>query len=47
MNTLSRFFSLARGSALIVVLGLMVSGCGVNTIPTQEENAKAKWSRCA
>ena len=22
----------------------MVSGCGINTIPTQEENAKAKWS---
>ena len=22
----------------------MVSGCGVNTIPTQEEAAKAKWS---
>jgi LemA protein len=22
----------------------MVSGCGINTIPTQEETAKAKWS---
>lgn len=22
----------------------MVSGCGVNTVPTQEENAKAKWA---
>jgi LemA protein len=41
---LSRFFSLARASALVVLLGLTVSGCGINTIPTQEENAKAKWS---
>ncbi|MGE0034796.1 MAG: LemA family protein [Xanthobacteraceae bacterium] len=44
MTSLSRFFSFARASALIVLLGLMVSGCGINTIPTQEENAKAKWS---
>ena len=44
MNGLSRIFPLARASALIVLLGLMVSGCGINTIPTQEENAKAKWS---
>ena len=35
---------LVRRSALIVLLALMVSGCGVNTIPTQEEAAKAKWS---
>jgi LemA protein len=44
MTSLSRFFSLARASALVVLLGLTVSGCGINTIPTQEENAKAKWS---
>ena len=25
-------------------LGLFVSGCGVNNIPTYEEQAKAKWS---
>jgi LemA protein len=43
MTGLSRF-SLARASALVVLLGLTVSGCGINTIPTQEENAKAKWS---
>jgi LemA protein len=29
---------------LVIVLGLMVSGCGVNNIPTFEEQAKAKWS---
>jgi LemA protein len=29
---------------LVVVLGLLVSGCGINTIPSLEEQAKAKWS---
>jgi LemA protein len=29
---------------LVIVLGLMVSGCGVNNIPTFEEQAKAKWA---
>ena len=29
---------------LAVLLGLLVSGCGVNNIPTYEEQAKAKWS---
>ena len=28
----------------VIVLGLMVSGCGVNNIPTFDEQAKAKWS---
>ena len=27
-----------------VVLGLSVAGCGYNTIPTYEEQAKAKWA---
>ena len=27
-----------------VLLGLMVSGCGINNIPTYEEQSKAKWS---
>jgi LemA protein len=44
MNCSMRLFHLARIPALVVFLGLMVSGCGVNTIPTQEEAAKAKWS---
>jgi LemA protein len=35
---------LARIPAFTVLLGLLVSGCGVNTIPTYEEQAKAKWS---
>jgi len=28
----------------VTLLGLMVSGCGVNNIPTYDEQAKAKWS---
>jgi LemA protein len=33
-----------RLAALAVVLGLALSGCGINTIPTNEETAKARWS---
>jgi LemA protein len=29
---------------VVVALGLAVSGCGYNTIPTDEEIAKAKWA---
>lgn len=29
---------------LVLLLGLTVAGCGINTIPTNEEQAKAKWS---
>jgi LemA protein len=29
---------------LIVLAALLLSGCGINTIPSSEENAKAKWS---
>jgi LemA protein len=34
----------ARFPVLAVLLGLLVSGCGINNIPSYEENAKAKWS---
>jgi LemA protein len=30
--------------AAVVMLAPAVSGCGVNAIPTNEENAKAKWA---
>ena len=33
-----------RGVATAVLLGLTVAGCGYNTIPTYEEQAKAKWA---
>src|ERR1700728_2264510 len=36
--------SRVRGVAVAVLLGLSVSACGYNTIPTDEEQAKAKWS---
>ena len=29
---------------LAVLAGLLLSGCGVNNIPTYDESAKAKWS---
>lgn len=40
------FFSKQRISRFLVVLFLAsaVAGCGYNTIPTLEEQAKAKWS---
>src|SRR4051812_17089551 len=33
----------ARSLAVVVLLGLSLGGCGYNTIPTLEEQAKAKW----
>jgi LemA protein len=38
--------SISRVGAVLaaVVLGLAVSGCGYNAIPTLEEQAKAKWA---
>ena len=35
-----------RARTLIVAgfAGLLLAGCGINTIPTNEETAKAKWS---
>jgi LemA protein len=29
---------------VVVVLGLLVAGCGINNIPTYEETSKARWS---
>ena len=31
-------------AALVLPLAALVAGCGVNTIPTAEENAKARWA---
>src|SRR5579864_1527196 len=33
-----------RTAAIVIFFGLTLSGCGYNTIPTLEEQAKAKWS---
>jgi LemA protein len=40
----TRIFSLLRALFILAVLAVSVSGCGYNTIPTLEEQAKAKWS---
>lgn len=37
-------FSRLRAMFAAVVVGLAVAGCGYNTIPTLEEQAKAKWA---
>jgi hypothetical protein len=37
-------FSRIDGFGGLVGLGLTLSGCGYNTIPTLEEQAKARWS---
>ena len=28
----------------LVLVGALLAGCGINNIPTYEENARAKWS---
>ena len=38
------FASAVRFPVLAAFLGLVVSGCGINNIPSYEETAKAKWS---
>jgi len=40
MSVVSRLRSLA----IATLLGLSVASCGYNTIPTLDENAKAKWA---
>ena len=37
-------FSKIRAAIAVILLGLTVSACGYNTIPTAEEQAKAKWA---
>src|SRR3954466_14415416 len=37
-------FSMIRAGFAAILLGLTVSACGYNTIPTLEEQAKAKWA---
>src|SRR3978361_1249815 len=40
MSTWSRL----RFAGVVIAAGLMLSGCGYNTIPTSEEAAKAAWA---
>lgn len=41
---IARGSRVARLALLVPLICLLVSGCGVNNIPTYEEQAKAKWS---
>ena len=43
-RTPRRHLSHWRLAVILPVLGLILSGCGFNNIPTYEEQAKAKWS---
>jgi LemA protein len=40
---LSRPFRRSAAVAAVALLGLGLAGCGVNNVPTLEEQAKAKW----
>src|SRR5208337_1419294 len=40
----ARMFPRLRAFFALALLGLGVSGCGYNTIPTLEEQAKARWA---
>src|SRR5882672_9335071 len=41
---MTRYASRIRATIAVVLLGLLVSACGYNPIPTLEEQAKAKWA---
>ena len=41
---MNRIVSRIAALAAIVVAGLTLSACGYNTIPTLEEQAKARWA---
>src|SRR4030081_2005907 len=41
---MTRFASRIRAIVAVVLLGVSVSACGYNNIPTLEEQAKAKWA---
>jgi len=41
---MNRIASLTRIALALVGIGLALSGCGYNTIPTLEEQAKARWA---
>ncbi len=41
---MNRMFSFTRTALALVAIGLTLSGCGYNAIPTLEEVAKARWA---
>ncbi|WP_394117944.1 LemA family protein [Xanthobacter lutulentifluminis] len=44
MSIVLREFARLRAPLFAVLAGLMLAGCGINVIPTEEERAKAAWS---
>jgi LemA protein len=44
MSSISAFASRVKIPSLMVLVALVLAGCGVNAIPTEEERAKAAWS---
>ena len=44
MTNLFGFFGKSRTILAVIGLGLALSACGYNTIPTLQETAKARWS---
>ncbi len=44
MNMMNRIARRIPALAALVAVGLLLSACGYNTIPTLEEQAKARWS---
>jgi LemA protein len=44
MSHALRLSLLVRTLLFAMLAGLLLSGCGINNIPTYDENAKAKWS---
>src|ERR687898_952244 len=44
LMSLANSLRLPRILLAVAALGLLLSGCGVNNIPTYEEQAKAKWA---
>jgi LemA protein len=41
---MSVFLKRVGVATAVLILGFQLAGCGINTIPTQEERAKAAWS---
>ncbi|MFG1426713.1 LemA family protein [Roseixanthobacter glucoisosaccharinicivorans] len=44
MSSISAFAGRVKIPSLMVLVALVLAGCGVNAIPTEEERAKAAWS---
>jgi LemA protein len=44
LQVIASQYRVVRGPVAAVIFGLLLSACGVNNIPTYDEQAKAKWS---